>query len=158
MYRQDAGPTVFNKITEYILEDLTRIGIDCELINVPAAKYLDVNLIKTSTDLYIARWVADTGDPDNFLHPLFSPGLRTNRSSYDSETVNKNLAIANQMLHPGKRLDIYKDIQKELVEDCPWIFLYHPHMAYASRNNISGIKMNPLGLFKYEDIIMEKTE
>jgi ABC-type transport system substrate-binding protein len=125
---------------------------------VPAAKYLDVNLIKSSADLYIARWIADTGDPDNFLHPLFSPGLRTNRSSYNNEAVNKKLAMANQMVHPAKRLDMYKDIQKVLVQDCPWIFLYHPHMAYASRNNISGIKMNPLGLFKYEDILMEKTE
>jgi ABC-type transport system substrate-binding protein len=158
LYRQDAGPTVFNKITEYIFEDLTSIGVECELINVPAAKYLDVNLIKGSADLYIARWIADTGDPDNFLHPLFSPGLRTNRSSYNNEAVNKKLAMANQMVHPAKRLDMYKDIQKVLVQDCPWIFLYHPHMAYASRNNISGIKMNPLGLFKYEDILMEKTE
>jgi ABC-type transport system substrate-binding protein/uncharacterized protein YukE len=158
LYRQDAGATVFNKITEYILEDLTSIGVACELINVPAAKYLDVDLIKGSADLYIARWVADTGDPDNFLQPLFAPGLRTNRSSYNSETVNKNMAIANQMVHPAKRLDMYKDIQRVIVEDCPWIFLYHPHMAYACRNNISGIKMNPLGLFKYEDMILEKTE
>ncbi|WP_371363834.1 hypothetical protein SRRS_47240 [Sporomusa rhizae] len=158
LYRQDAGPTVFNKITEYISEDLTRIGIDCELVNVPSAKYLDVNLIKSSADLYIARWVADTGDPDNFLQPLFAPGLRTNRSSYNSETVNKKLAVANHMLHPTKRLDLYKDIQKTIAQDFPWIFLYHPHMAYACRNNISGIKMNPLGLFKYEDIIMEQAD
>lgn len=158
MYRQDAGPTVFNKITEYILEDLTSIGVDCVLVNVPAAKYLDVNLIKNSADLYIARWIADTGDPDNFLQPLFTPGLRTNRSSYNNEEINTKLTLANQMLHPAKRLAMYKDIQRLLVQDCPWIFLYHPHIAYASRNNISGLKMNPLGLFKYEDIIMANTD
>ena len=158
LYRQDAGATVFNRITECIFEDLKAIGVDCELVNVPAAKYLDVDLIRSSADLYIARWIADTGDPDNFIHPVFSPGLRTNRSTYNSETVNKHLSMAKQMINPAKRLDVYKKIQKEIIHDCPWLFLYHPHMAYASKNNISGIKMSPLGLFKYEDIIMEKTE
>lgn len=158
LYRQDAEASVFNRITEYILEDLQAIGVACELVNVPAAKYLDVDLIRQNADLYIARWIADTGDPDNFIHPLFSPGLRTNRSTYKSEIVNKHLSMAKQMINPSKRLDMYKHIQKELVHDCPWIFLYHPQMAYSYRNNISGIKMSPLGLFKYEDIITEKTE
>ncbi len=31
--------------------------------------------------------------------------------------------------------------------------LYHPKLAIAVQNNILGLNANPLGLFKYEDII-----
>lgn len=153
LYRQDGGASLFNKITECIVEDLSEIGISCEMVNAPSSNYLKLDTISNS-DLFIARWIADTGDPDNFLYPCFSPGLATNRSSYNNELVNQKLDVTKEMINPNKRSEAYKEIQKIIVEDAPWIFLYHPNMGFAYQNNVANIKLTPLGLLRYEDIIM----
>jgi len=153
--REDASTVLFNKITHYIIQDLQEVGIECTLVNVPAASYLDPATI-AKCDLYVARWIADTGDPDNFLQPMFAPGQESNRSNYSNEFVDSQLLEAKEIINPNKRIDLYRDIQKTIVEDAPWIFLYHPNMGFAQQNTISGLKMNPLGLFRYEDIIGEK--
>ena len=155
LFREDAPSSVFNTITNYLVEDFGAVGVECELVRVPFSAYLDLKTI-SQCDLYVARWIADTGDPDNFLQPVFSPGLKTNRSSYNNETVNRLLAKAKQIVNPQKRIQLYKDIQKTIIDDCPWICLYHPRMAIASHDYISGLAMNPLGLFRYEDISSEK--
>lgn len=153
LFRADDGAMLFNKIATYIVQDLKEIGIECVLVSVPAANYLDLDNI-AKCDLYVSRWIADTGDPDNFLQPMFAPGLETNRSSYFNEIVNNKMSQAKKIVNPNKRISLYKDIQKTIVEDAPWIFLYHPNMGFAYQNTISGLKMNPLGLFRYEDIIL----
>ena len=155
LFREDAGTILFNKITHYLIQDLKEVGIECTLINVPSSSYLSTGAI-TKCDLYISRWIADTGDADNFLQPMFAPGLESNRSSYSNEVVNDKLIQAKEIVNPNTRMDLYKDIQKIIVEDAPWIFLYHPNMGFAQYNTISGLKMNPLGLFRYEDIIGTK--
>ncbi len=155
LFREDASTILFSKITNYIIEDLKEVGIECTLVNVSSANYLTTSSI-AKCDLYVSRWIADTGDPDNFLQPMFAPGLESNRSSYSNEMVNHKLIQAKEIINPNTRMDLYKDIQKTIVEDAPWIFLYHPNMGFAQQDNISGLKMNPLGLFRYEDIIGAK--
>lgn len=158
LYREDAGGNLFNKITEYVKEDLAAAGIDCVLVNTPAAGYLNVNNIREKCDVYIGRWIADTGDPDNYLQPLFTPELSTNRSSYKNEAVSRKMALANKIINPQKRAEAYREIQRIIFEDAPWIFLYHPNIAFAYHSHIAGVKFNPLGLIKYEDIIVDQLD
>lgn len=144
--------SLFSKITEYVLEDLESIGIDCVVKEVDSSEYLNLdNILKC--DMAISRWCADSGDPDNFLEPLFNINNVSNISRYDNKIVNEKLQIAKNLINPEKREKLYEEIQEIIVEDVPWIFLYHPKIAIAVQNNILGLKANPLGLFKYEDII-----
>ncbi|MCC5438474.1 ABC transporter substrate-binding protein [Clostridium botulinum] len=144
--------SLFSKITEYILEDLKNIGIDCIVKEVNSSEYLNLdNILKC--DMAISRWCADSGDPDNFLEPIFNIENVSNISRYDNKLVNEKLKKAKNLINPEKRKKLYEEIQEIIVEDVPWIFLYHPKLAIAVQNNILGLNANPLGLFKYEDII-----
>ncbi|WP_237737326.1 hypothetical protein [Clostridium carboxidivorans] len=49
-------------------------------------------------------------------------------------------------------------MQKIIVNDAPWIFLYHPQVGYVFRDGIIGVRVNPLGIVRYEDIIMESVK
>lgn len=155
LYRENMEQSVFNQMTQLLVEDLEAAGVKCTLVKVPFNKYLDVNLIREKCDLYVARWIADTGDPDNFLQPLFARGLKTNRSSYANEQVERKLTEAMSIINPKKRKEQYREIQRLIVEDAPWIFLYHPSLGVVSRPNVNGLKLTPLGLFKYDDVIVE---
>ncbi len=155
LYREGMENSVFNQMTKLLVQDLEAVGIKCSLVTVPFKNYLDVNLIRERCDLYVARWIADTGDADNFLQPLFAPGLKTNRSSYNNESVNRKLAEAMTIINPKRRKEQYREIQREIVKDAPWIFIYHPSLGVVSRKGVSGLKLTPLGLFKYDDVIVE---
>jgi len=144
--------SLFSKITEYILEDLKSIGINYVLKEVDSSEYLNLdNILKC--DMAISRWCADSGDADNFLEPLFNINNVSNISRYDNKVINEKLQIAKNLINPEKRQKLYEEIQDIIVEDVPWIFLYHPKLAIAVQKNILGLKASPLGLFKYEDII-----
>lgn len=153
--REGSEDTVFNKITKFVVEDLKTIGIECTIEKVPLDKYLNPETIK-KCDLFISRWIADTGDPDNFLQPLFNPATLTNFTRYDNSEVTTMMNEAKGIINPVKRVNMYKDIQNKVVNDIPWIFLYHPQMGHICREGVIGTKQSPLGLMRYEDIIMEK--
>ena len=153
--REGSEDTVFNKITKYVVEDLEAVGIECAIERVPLDKYLKPETVK-KCDLFISRWIADTGDPDNFLQPLFNPSTITNFTRYDNSELAHIMNDAKGVINPIKRMNIYKDVQRKIVNDIPWIFLYHPQMGHIHREGIIGTKQSPLGLMRYEDIIMEK--
>ncbi|WP_251862567.1 ABC transporter substrate-binding protein [Clostridium sp. Marseille-Q2269] len=143
---------IFSKITNYVIEDLKSIGIDCVLKEVPSSKYLDLdNILKC--DMAISRWFADSGDADNFLEPLFNIENVSNIARYDNKNVTEKLGMAKDMINPEKREKLYEEIQEIIINDVPWIFLFHPKLAIATQPNILGLQANALGLFKYEDII-----
>jgi ABC-type transport system substrate-binding protein len=150
--REGSSDTVFNKIAQYVLEDLKKVGIECITEKVPADKYFP-NI--PHSDLFISRWIADTGDADNFLQPNFNLANYTDFSGYNNEDVLEMMNVAKEIINPLKRTKVYEDIQKKIIHDSPWIFLYHPQVAVATNPGVLGARLNPLGIVRFEDIIIE---
>lgn len=155
LYRDNSESSVFNKITAYIVEDLTSVGISCNLVRVPASEYLKPESIK-KCDLCISRWIADSGDPDNFLQPIFNYANVANLSRYNNLEVIKKLEEAKKIINPNKKRAMYKEIQEMIIDDTPWISLYHPKTGVGYRKDVLGLRLNPVGLFSYDNIIAEK--
>ncbi|NEZ47031.1 chemotaxis protein [Clostridium niameyense] len=149
---RDDDKTTFKKITRCIVEDLEDLGIECILKKVHSSEYLQLNNI-TQCDLAISRWVADSGDADNFLQPLFNISNMSNIARYNNPVVIEKLDKAKKLVNPEKRKNVYKEIQDIIIEDVPWIFLYHPKSAIASHKNILGIQINPVGMYRYDNIM-----
>ena len=154
LVRDESSTTLYNKITEYIISDLKSIGIECIMEKVASAKYLTPESIR-NCDLFVGRWIADTGDPDNFLQPIFIPENVTDFTRYEDDEVREMMEKAKKIINPQKRIDVYKEIQNKIVDDAPWIFLFHQQIGYVAKENIIGIRISPLGIIKYEDIILQ---
>lgn len=152
LMREGSTDTVFNKVTQYVLEDLQKVGIECIIQKVSGDKYF-ANI--ANNDLFVARWIADTGDADNFLQPCFNSTNYTDFSNYHNEDVIEMMNSAKEIINPVKRTKVYEDIQKIIVHESPWIFLYHPQMAIAANDGVLGARLNPLGIVKFEDICVE---
>lgn len=149
---RDDDKTTFKKITKYIIDDLEDLGINCILKKVHSSEYLQLNNI-TQCDLAISRWIADSGDADNFIQPLFNINNVSNIARYDNPLVIEKLDKAKKLVNPEKRKNIYKEIQDIIIKDVPWIFLYHPKSAIASHKNILGVQINPVGMYRYDNIM-----
>ena len=152
LIRDGSRDTVFNKIAQYVLEDLNKVGIECNIQQVPPDKYF---ASIPNSDLFISRWIADTGDPDNFLQPNFNETNYTDFTGYNNAEVLGMMNSAKEILNPHKRIKVYEDIQNKIVNHSPWIFLYHPQVAVATNEGVLGARLNPLGIVRFEDIIIE---
>ncbi|CDF58721.1 ABC transporter substrate-binding protein [Thermobrachium celere] len=151
--RQGNGNTANEKIAEYVAQDLKAVGIDCVIDKVPAEKYLKPESI-ARCHMFISGWVADTGDADNFLEPLFNPANFTDFTGYDNKEVVELMAKAKTIINPEKRVEMYKHIQEIIVDDAPWVFLYHPQSGFAYHKHLAGVRLSSLGKIKFDDIMM----
>lgn len=153
--REGKTPSAYDRLIEYISNDLKEIGIECDVIRVPASDYMKPESL-AKCHVFMYGWVADTGDPDNYLEPLFVPGNITNYTSYENREMLDLMKKAREVVNPEKRLEMYKEIQDIIVKDAPWIFIYHPEQGYITRDGVIGVRLSSLGKIKYDEIIIEK--
>ncbi len=60
------------------------------------------------------------------------PGL--NIANYASSKMDQNLEELRQEEDPGRRAVLAKNVEDELVDETPAIFLYHPKLTYIARS------------------------
>lgn len=152
--RNDSSETIFNKLSAYVIKDLEDVGIECVIEKISPDRYLESESV-AKCDLFFSRWIADTGDADNYLAPLFDANNVTDFTRYDNENVTYLMGKAKGVVNPLKRNDIYKEIQNIIIAEAPWIFLYHPQIAHVSRTGVLGVRLSSLGIIKYDNIIIE---
>lgn len=142
---------IFTNILKYILEDLKAVGINVSVTDVSTNEFIGKK-IYTSHDMFISRWIADNGDQDNFLEPLFNPNSSSNFSSYNNSEIIELMAEAKKVLNPAKRLEIYWKISQILHQEAPWIYLFHPKLGVAYHDHIAGMNLNSLTIIRYDQL------
>lgn len=95
------------------------------------------------------------GDADYFLTQLFhskNKGASGNRSFYDNPEVDRLLDEARQEIDEAKRLELYEEVQKVLIEDAPMVYVYHQAYLTGVSNDIDGYWINSSGHYMLKDV------
>lgn len=142
-----------NAVFKYIEEDLKAIGINVEYHTIESDKLRTIESHKY--DMFFSGWYADTLDPSAFIEPLFTPESTNNMAGYSNNELMEILNEAKATVNPIKRMELYKRIQAMLHEDLALIPLYHPICGIISKPDVSNIKISPLAMIKYDNIIKE---
>lgn len=148
MHVRDAKATV--ERAEFIKDELQKIGIPVKIEPLPWRELINEENMKTC-DMYLLSWIGDTGDPDNFLYPLFhsqSFGGSGNRGYYHNPGLDEKIVNAQGIRNPVKREQAYREIVKELVEDAPWVFLFHNDRYIVHQPYVKALRQHILGRFK----------
>jgi ABC-type transport system substrate-binding protein/methyl-accepting chemotaxis protein len=136
---------------EFICHALNGIGIRLVINPMPWKDFLERGY-RGESILCMKSWVSDNGDPDNFLYPLFhsrSFGRAGNSSWYENPLVDKDIEAARSERSSKKRCAIYRDVEKTILQDAPWIFLSHGVDTYAVKSNIEGFRVDPFGIVRF---------
>ena len=151
-YLLDISDTNANiKRGEYLIEEFKKIGINIELNVFPWKEFLE-RIHKGKHQLFILGWSSDNGDPDNFLYPLFhskNAGDPGNNTFYNNAEVDKLIEEGMREINPKRRIEIYRKAEEKIVEDAPWVFLYHGVNIFLVRKNVQGFIPHPLGFDRY---------
>ena len=91
-----------------------------------------------SFDMFSLGWIADYPDPQNFLDIKFHSESAHNESGYSNSKVDDLLEQARAEKDEAKRLDLYQQAEELIVEDSPWVPLYHGTNSYLVKPYVEG--------------------
>jgi ABC-type transport system substrate-binding protein len=134
-----------------------QIGVKLEARELPWNE-LTTTAAMQKCDMFLMAWIGDTGDPDNFLQPLFNSenqGDRGNRCFFASDEVDALLAEGQTVRDPDRRRQLYQRLQRLLHDQAPWVFLCYNDQFAVTQPYVRGYGLHPLGMVYLENVWLD---
>ncbi len=102
------------------------LGVDIKIRQTDFGSFLTLLRERPEeVQMYSLGWVADYADPQNFLDVLFYSRSSENRTGYANAEVDRLLLQARTEQDRDTRLRLYQQIEQLIVNDAPWVPLWH---------------------------------
>jgi ABC-type transport system substrate-binding protein len=140
--------TDYADLLEYIQHALGRIGIQASVQVMQSANFKD-QTNQAKLPIFRKSWLADYADAENFLGIFrsnrFAPGgpnyMRYQSASFD-DLYEKATAETNDSL----RLNLYRQMNAELLETLPVIPLYYDQVSHFVNADVHGLSTNAINM------------
>lgn len=102
------------------------LGVEVEIQQVEWAAYLqDLYSDERKYQSFSIGWTADYPDPQNFLDILFHSASNSNFTGYSNPEFDRLLEQARVEQEERKRINLYRQAERYLVNDAPWLPLWY---------------------------------
>jgi ABC-type transport system substrate-binding protein len=155
----DSGDGV--KMMEAVQQDLARVNVRLELKAMPGALWVEAVGHRRNVACSFTNWFQTYPDPAD-VFDLCLNGERitdthcNNTSFYSKQSVNDLLRTAASEPEPGRRLDLYRQAEAQVVDDAPWVFLYHPVDYRMHQPWVKDDRMHPVWAVRYDRLRKER--
>ncbi len=119
------------------------LGVDVEVEQVETATFFQ-DVRRGKYQMWEAGWQADYPDPENFLDIQFYSDSRQNETGYNNPDVDKLLLQARTEQDQQKRFDLYRQAEQQILQDAPWVPMFHSNAAELIKPYVKG--WEPTGL------------
>ncbi|HVB09135.1 MAG TPA: ABC transporter substrate-binding protein [Bacillota bacterium] len=149
-----ANPRGYNpaggaKLAQAVQADLAQVGVTLKINQMDFAAYLSAARQNSFADLGSVGWSGDNGDPDDFMQPLYGSDAfgEGNFAHYSNPKVDQLFAQGIQTPDQNQRKQIYSQIEAQVWQDAPWIFINYATQVRAETANVHGYQLNPTEMF-----------
>jgi peptide/nickel transport system substrate-binding protein len=129
-----------------IQSNLKAVGVNVTMQAMEWGAFL-AKLRSKEQELFALSWMAGNEDPDMVMYPLLHSSQWTpggpNRALYRNERFDELLHQARLTTDQAKRAELYRQAQRILYEDPPWIFVDHEVQTAAHSRRVQGFKLHP---------------
>ncbi|MBI4208240.1 MAG: ABC transporter substrate-binding protein [Deltaproteobacteria bacterium] len=136
------------RIAEVLKLQLASVGIELQVRTYEWGTFFS-DIQKGNFQLFTLTWVG-ISEPDilyYLFHSKSAPPQGANRGHYQNVEVDALLEEGRRTLDPEERKKIYREVQKILAEDLPYISLWYPHTLIVMDKRIRGFIPYPNGAF-----------
>jgi peptide/nickel transport system substrate-binding protein len=138
--------------------NLKAVGVTVTMQTMEWGAYL-AKLRSKEQDLFALSWMAGTEDPDMVMYPLLHSSQWTpvgpNRALYKNARFDALLTQARVTTDQAKRAQLYKEAQRILIDDAPWVFVDHEIQIAALTKRVQGFKLHPSFDLRVETISLK---
>ncbi|RUW27427.1 ABC transporter substrate-binding protein [Mesorhizobium sp. M4B.F.Ca.ET.215.01.1.1] len=138
-------------MAESIQQTLGQVGIKLEIIPGDGKQTLTKYRARNH-DIYIGQWGQDYFDPNSNAQTFASNPDNSDaakiktlawRNAWDIPDLTKETEAALLEKDSGKRADMYKDLQKKIVDTSPFVIIHQQLEVAGLRKSIKGFALGP---------------
>jgi len=127
-----------------IQANLTQIGVRAKIQTMEWGAYLKKYL--DAPDMAEMSWNPSIGDPDHVTYMLlssdrFPPAF--NAGFFQNARVDELLRKGRTTVGDAERAAIYKEAQRIIADEAPWIFVDHGRQIIIHRKRVQDFKLHP---------------
>ncbi len=131
------------KAAQFVQESLRQIGVVAQIKEVTAPTLLDFAGRRRTVPMGTSDWVSAFDDPKETLDTVLNGNNLTdegcaNLAFYSNPRVQQLFRDADTEANAARRLEIYRDIERQVVEDAPWIFLIQMNLEMMCQPWLKG--------------------
>lgn len=130
---------------EILTKNLADLGVKATIKVVTERSRYESALKRGTPLLYRYAWFADYPDPDDLFRGLLTPGGGYDFSRYANGRVIALLGKARRERDDLKRVGLYRRAERQILEDAPWVPLFHQTFEQIFQPYVRGIEVNALG-------------
>jgi len=145
-----------DSVTRAILSMIeSNLGITLTVEQVEWSYFLrDMN--ERRYQIYSAGWIGDYPDSQNFLDVLFHSQSSQNHMGYHNREADQLLEQARVEQDPAKRTTLYRQAERIIVNEAPWIPLTHGIQYTLVKPYVKGFRASAAIYPWLRDIYFEK--
>jgi len=127
-----------------IQANLAAVGVRAKIQTMEWGAYLKKYV--DGPDMAEMSWNPSIGDPDHMMYMLlssdrFPPAF--NAGFYQNPRVDELLRKGRTTIDEKERIPLYREAQKLVTEDAPWIIVDHGKQVIVHRKRVQGFKLHP---------------
>ncbi|WP_152657486.1 glutathione ABC transporter substrate-binding protein [Oceanobacillus sp. CFH 90083] len=141
-----------------VQSQLQELNIDAEVEVLEWGTYLE-RTAQGDHEMFVLGWSTVTGDADYGLYPLFhsdNVGEPGNRTFLENDELDAMLEEARRAGDEETRLQLYSDIQAEIAELAPMLYLHHQELLLGVRDEVQGLTQLPTQILQLHDVYLEQ--
>ena len=139
-FTMEIMPTTFIEATiraaQVIQADLAAVGIQASIRTLEWAEWLQEQG-DGNYDTFVCSWNGLI-DPDDFFYAQHRTGEVFNFTGYSNPTVDELLDEARTLSDVDQRRGLYAQINRAIVDDAAYIYMYNPLQIHAYRPDVRG--------------------
>ncbi|MDR1754980.1 MAG: ABC transporter substrate-binding protein [Eubacterium sp.] len=148
----DAGVQEHELIAILMRTSLEQIGVTLNIVKLPTGDFY-AQLLKNELPMFV--WQDMPGVPDGgFGIALWVVGGSTvNHSNFNDPELNELYKFTTSTLDEQARNDAFLEMQKILLEECPWIYVAETGWQIPARSNVDGLTWFPLNDIRWNYVV-----
>jgi ABC-type transport system substrate-binding protein len=113
------------QVAAQVQADLAKVGVTVNYQVQPLATVRTQLRTPNKVPFFLLQWGTDFPDPSNVISTLFNGASGLNFAYFKNPKVDELIAKADVEKDAKKRLALYNQADKIIVEEAPWIFLFY---------------------------------
>src|SRR5690625_4144483 len=137
----------------YMQEALAELNIDVSVQQLEWGAYLETTA-QGDHDMFVLGWSTVTGDADYGMYALLHSSMHGdpgNRSFLSNDNVDELLEAGRTETDPDARQEIYSELQEELVDVAPMIYIHHQDFVTGVNSNVENFEIDALGIYQLRE-------
>ncbi len=136
-----------SRVADFIVANMKDLGIKCKIEMLGFGEHLE-KIERGDFPFFRMGWTVDYPDPDGFLYTMFHSsniGEGYNYCKYNNKEVDDLLTQARNETDMLKRVKLYEEAERIIVDDAPMVFMYFYTLNLLQQANVHGLKLGAMG-------------